>query len=138
MREFWTIDHSAMNSRCPNCNHRFRYGERKRFLTWHLSRRPSPCPNCRTILAWERKAHLRLWIGLFLLTVFDGILLGASLAPQIGILLGFSSPESVLDPYWHSWTVRVTEIISLVLTVAAFALMLSGFLKYRLIRYNVV
>jgi hypothetical protein len=70
--------------------------------------------------------------------VFDGILLGTLLAPQIGSLLGFSSPESVHDPFWDSWTVRVTEISSLVLTVAAFALMLSGFWRYRLIRYDVV
>jgi len=70
--------------------------------------------------------------------VFDGILLGVSLAPQIGGSLGFSSPESIRDPFWHSGTVRVTEISSLVLTVAASALALSGFLRYRLIRYDVV
>ena len=71
------------------------------------------------------------------LIIFDSILIGTSLAPQIGVLFGFSSPESVHDPYWQSWSVRLIEILSLVLTLGVFALMLSGFVRHRLIQYDV-
>ena len=71
------------------------------------------------------------------MALFDGILIGTSLAPQIGVLLGFSSPESVHDPFWQSWPVRLVEIVALVLTLGAFVLALSGFVRYRLIRYDV-
>jgi len=70
--------------------------------------------------------------------VFDGILLGSSLAPRIGVLFGFSSPESIHDLYWQSWPVLLVEIVSLILTLGAFALALSGFVRYRLIRYDTV
>lgn len=79
---------------------------------------------------------MRLWIGLFLAAVFDGILLGSSLPPQIGVVLGFSAPQSVYDPFWKSWIIRTIEILSLILTLGAFALVVSGFLRYRLIRYE--
>jgi hypothetical protein len=105
-------------------------------LTWHLSRRPARCPDCHTTLVWERKAHVRLWTGILLVAVFAGVLLGASLAPQIGVLLGFASPQSVDDPFWNTWLVRATEIGSVVLTLAAFTMMVFGFLKYRLVRYD--
>src|SRR5690348_17174602 len=100
-----------MNSRCPICSHHFRLRERKRFVTWRCTRRPVPCPDCRTMLVCERGSHLRLWTGMLFLIIFDSILIGTSLAPQIGVLFGFSSPESVHDPYWQSWSVRLIEIL---------------------------
>ena len=127
----------AMNSRCPICSHHFRLGESTRFITWRFSRRPIPCPDCRTTLVWERRAHLRLWTGLVLVAIFGGLLLGASLAPQIGLLFGFAGPESLHDPFWDSSIVWATKIVFLVLALGAFALMVSGFLRYRLIRYDV-
>jgi hypothetical protein len=131
-----SLGHLTMNSKCPVCSHHFRLRERKRFITWHLTRRPIPCPDCHTTLIWEPRAHVRLWTGMFLIAVFDGILLGTALAPQIGVLLGFSSPQSAYDPFWESWIVHAMEIASLILTLGAFALLVSGFLRYRLIRYE--
>jgi hypothetical protein len=74
---------------------------------------------------------------MFLTAVFDGVFFGTSFAPQIGLLLGFVSPESVDDPFWNSPPVRAVEIGSLVLTLAAVAMMIFGFSKCHLIRYRV-
>lgn len=88
------------------------------------------------MLTLERRAHLRLCTGLLLTAIFDGVLLGACFAPQVGVLFGFSNPESVHDSYWDSWFVRAIEIVFLVLTLGAFTLMFSGVVRCRLIRYD--
>jgi hypothetical protein len=87
------------------------------------------------MLTWEKRAHLRLLIGFFLTAIFDGILLGVCLAPYVGVLFKFSSPDSIHDSYWDSRHVTVIKLVWLALTLGAFILMLSGLLRYRLIRY---
>ena len=127
-----------MNCSCPACDHYFRKGEKKQFLTWHLSRRLVPCPECGATLAWERKAHLRLWTGVWLVAIFDGLLFGSMFAPQIVSLLGGVATAPANNSYWNSWAVRATTTGALIFAIASFALMLSGFIKYRLIRHDVV
>jgi hypothetical protein len=81
---------------------------------------------------WERKAFVRCFAGLWLTAVFDGVLLGIVLAPWISLLFGWSALPPH-DPFWDSWWVRSRELLFLTLTLAAFALMISGFIKMRLV-----
>jgi hypothetical protein len=105
-----------MNAKCPNCSHRFRNGERRQFLTWHLSRRSAACPDCHVVLVWERKAHICIWGGMFLSAVFYGAL--------IGTVYG----QVVEDPIRAAWLI--------VLTVAALLLTIFGLWRSRLIRHG--
>jgi hypothetical protein len=88
------------------------------------------------MLTWEKGAYLRLHIGLFLTAIFDGITIGVCLAPYIGVVFGFLNPGSLHDSYWDSWHVTLIKLVGLALTLGAFTLMLSGLLRYRLIRYD--
>src|SRR5215469_6860928 len=100
-----------MNRKCPVCSHEFRFGERKRFVSWHLSRRAAACPDCHMILVWEGKAFARAVTGLLLASVFDGFALGMSLV-QNRFLFGFSDPSALDDLKWEAWPLafRLTQI----------------------------
>lgn len=112
-----------MNSKCPVCSHRFRFGERKRFVTWHFSRRAAACPDCHTILVWERTPFVRFVTGMLLVSVFDGIALGVS-------LFQFLSGKS-----WEALPAafRFIQIGSLLVAGGALAVMLLGVLRFHLL-----
>jgi hypothetical protein len=123
-----------MNSRCPSCGHYFRFGQRKRFVTWHASRKRAACPDCGATLEWEAKSFLIFSIGFWLGVISSGIFLAVDLDPWLLGMLGLMRPLSLLDSIEYTpLTLRITVLL---FQAVSFAILLSGFFKIHLVRIS--
>jgi hypothetical protein len=83
------------------------------------------------MLIWERNSCRRFIFGGLLGAIFGGICLHPLLAWVFG-------PDSMnmSSSYWESWPVRATLITSAALAAAGLAVLLSGFVKLRLVTHE--
>ncbi len=86
-----------MNKKCPKCACRLARPEVRRLTTWRWTRRAVGCPNCGTLLLWERRSYLRFSSGLCLAGISAALLFGVLLAPCVRGLLGRGPAVSVLE-----------------------------------------
>jgi len=122
-----------MNSRCPICGRHFRHGERKRFVTWRLSRRATSCPDCGAVLQWERKSFQRFSAGMWFGCIFSGLSGGIILGPWLRGIAGVDRRVPLWDSVMNTPATAMT-ITFLVLQAASFVILLSGFFKAHLER----
>ena len=120
-----------MNSTCPICKHRFTIREQNRLFALWGARQPASCPECRTMLMWERNSWRRFIFGGLLSGIFGGI----CLHPLLAWLLGPDS-MNMSSSYWESSPVRAILITSAAFAVTGVAVLFSGLLKLRLLKHD--